>query len=213
MSAGATSEQARLMGSQDLESISPYSWADVKALPPLRAAKKRAAADANIFIALSLWLLAYTAGLVPSYTTDPIWRCALWSEAVVILTCFFGFLRREPSTVKRTPETCFPQPPAVAARLRDGIALEGMDNLHEDGRTFCVRCLVWRPESGRIHHCSTCERCSVDFDHHCFVYGRCVAGGWGRGNLGFFRGLCLFTGLGFVTLITASLMPKSKPMM
>ena len=28
------------------------------------------------------------------------------------------------------------------------------------GRTFCVRCLIWRPQYEECHHCSTCERCA-----------------------------------------------------
>ena len=204
----APSEEARLLigSSSDPESCS-YTWADVQALPPLRTPMKRHAQDARIFVALSLWMLFYATSLIPTITADPRWRGVLWSEAAAILTCFLGFLARNPSTVLRSPETCFPQPTGVAARLRDGLDFDGMDNVTEDGRVFCVRCLVWRPEGVRTHHCSACERCAVDFDHHCFVYGRCVAGRCCRGNLGLFRALCLLTACGLATLAAA---PKGK---
>ena len=203
----APSEHARLIDSSDLESNCPYSWANVEALPPLLIPPKRAAADARVFIALSLWLLAYATCLVPTVTVDPIWRGALWSEAAAILTFFLGFLWCDPGAVRRSPETCFPQPLHVATRLCEGLTLDGIKNVTEDGRVFCVRCLLWRPDSARTHHCSTCKRCVVDFDHHCVVYGRCVAGGWRRGNLGFFRGLCLLTALGLSTFVAA---PKAR---
>lgn len=73
----------------------------------------------------------------------------------------------DPGTIKRSPETCFPQPELVKERLRNGLTLDGVGNLSEDGRTFCIRCLVWRPDDVETHHCNTCQRCVTDFDHHC----------------------------------------------
>ena len=113
--------------------------------------------------------------------------------------------------VRRTDESCFPLPPEVATRLRDGAPLRDLANVEDGGATFCVRCLVWRREAApaaggvcmpcddddgdggalyeyaRGHHCRTCQRCVVEFDHHCGVLGRCITGTWTTGNMAYFR--------------------------
>ena len=38
--------------------------------------------------------------------------------------------------------------------------------------TFCEKCQVWRPP--RCHHCSVCNRCVLQFDHHCMWVNQCI---------------------------------------
>jgi hypothetical protein len=45
------------------------------------------------------------------------------------------------------------------------------------GWTWCGRCRF--PKPSRASHCSTCNQCVVDLDHHCVFLARCV----GRANL------------------------------
>jgi hypothetical protein len=105
------------------------------------------------------------------------WKIAIYTEALIALVCLLGLMWGDPGTLKRSPEACFPQPAVVAEALQRGDvrSLSTMQNVRENGATFCVRCLIWRPDE-TVHHCSTCQRCVRDFDHHCGVFGRCIAG-------------------------------------
>jgi len=107
-------------------------------------------------------------------------------------------------------------------KLAAGEKVEGQMAWHnltrsDDAHTFCVRCFVWRPEKRQVrkccplpcgltlpycevddeleassHHCSTCGRCAVGFDHHCGVLGACIT----EANTFFFRGLLVLGVLG-----------------
>jgi len=125
-------------------------------------------------------------------------------QAAIALVCLAGLLFGDPGVVKRSPETCLPVPSDVAARLARGESMGGSPNLVDSGRSYCVRCFAWRPSTRPPpHHCSTCQRCVVYFDHHCGVFGRCIAGKGFGGNMGYFRviiGMCI---TGFITTMAA----------
>lgn len=38
--------------------------------------------------------------------------------------------------------------------------------------TFCLKCQIVRPP--RCHHCSQCQRCVLQFDHHCIWVNNCI---------------------------------------
>ena len=108
--------------------------------------------------------------------------------AITLMTIDFGALAR-------TPSRCFPLPSILEARLGREMevgdegsiaaalprALGELRNVHDDSqRVYCTRCLLWRARGG--HHCSVCQRCVEQFDHHCFVLGCCVHGHGCEGN-------------------------------
>eukprot|EP00927_Polykrikos_kofoidii_P012862 TRINITY_DN15585_c0_g1_i2.p1 TRINITY_DN15585_c0_g1~~TRINITY_DN15585_c0_g1_i2.p1 ORF type:complete len:268 (-),score=28.04 TRINITY_DN15585_c0_g1_i2:17-787(-) len=112
----------------------------------------------------------------------------IYLEATAAVACLLGLFFGNPGVIKRTEDTCFPIPEDVVARLRQGSRLEGFANIEDPVRqvSFCVRCLVWRPQ--HAHHCATCQRCVQYFDHHCGVFGRCIAGqGFNHGNMKYFK--------------------------
>ena len=224
----AVDEGAPLVGHSSDE------WAMVESLPPLPSPKRIRLGETRlgllcsaIFLAAILLPLTYmTPGSYPPpLTTDPMWIGVLHVEGVIIAVCVLGIVLVDPCTIQRTPESCLPLPQLIEEQLSLGKTppFAGMSNIEEDGRVYCVRCLVWRPStdsSGRTHHCNTCQRCVSSFDHHCVFFGRCIAGrscctvqgiggreGTGptrwllmpQGNLVFFRGLLAMTALGILT--------------
>jgi hypothetical protein len=72
---------------------------------------------------------------------------------------------------------------------------------HPSRGSYCVRCLLWRGRDEKAHHCSTCQRCVRDFDHHCPVLGRCIAGEGIAGNMGWFKLIIVLNALGGVTAL------------
>jgi len=148
----------------------------------------------------------------------------IYGQVSAALLCLVGVLVIDPGVVPRTQENCFPIPSEmhqwlVAIRAEHGNQneerqeettltrpseqyLPSPDQNCKD--TYCTRCLVWRRSQSnsdiRYFHCNVCQRCVGYYDHHCDVFGRCIAGTpTGRGNLKFFYGLL---GFGVSTYLT-----------
>mmetsp|Transcript_72908 Transcript_72908/g.126612 ORF Transcript_72908/g.126612 Transcript_72908/m.126612 type:complete len:329 (+) Transcript_72908:86-1072(+) len=132
----------------------------------------------------------------------------IWSEAAVALMCLAGILLGDPGVIRRSQLQSLPLPPSVEEEMKQ---LEGeltsesrtyaLTNFRaEDGRSYCVRCFVWRPDGA--HHCSTCGVCVADHDHHCGVFGRCIAGSGRKGNMKYYRGILISFVVGGITCIS-----------
>lgn len=157
------------------------------------------------------------------------------TEAVVALGSLFMLMNGDPGVIRRTRDTAIPVPPEVVEKLQSADEasgqphpLVGMSNIEENGRTYCVRCCLWRdkfvkpdrmgrmlgrrePARARVHHCSTCQRCVRQFDHHCGVFGRCIAGRvltW-EGNMPYFVLMIACGYAGFITTAAAGVMAIS----
>lgn len=225
----------------DLEGNAPLHarglQADLLRLPPLPDQDLcQMRAEASCGNTLVLFLIFLFVAPMQAYansqgsnlsTIQRIWLAAIYAEAATAIFCLLGLMWDDPGTIKRTVENCFPQPDIVADKLANGESLDSVGNIAgDDGRVFCIRCLVWRPDDHNTHHCSTCQRCVVEFDHHCGVcvvpseprstrmhaytrwedgqprsahaqvFGRCIAGDGCGGNMGYFKTLILMGVLG-----------------
>eukprot|EP00403_Amphidinium_massartii_P004677 CAMPEP_0178380088 /NCGR_PEP_ID=MMETSP0689_2-20121128/5279_1 /TAXON_ID=160604 /ORGANISM="Amphidinium massartii, Strain CS-259" /LENGTH=242 /DNA_ID=CAMNT_0020000213 /DNA_START=111 /DNA_END=839 /DNA_ORIENTATION=+ len=134
------------------------------------------------------------------------WLIRLWATTAAVCTLYILFGRAD--VIKRSPQTCYPIPPEVKARLRASQPLSGMANIEDSEGvpagskrqklgSYCVRCCVWRQPDSKAHHCSVCERCVANFDHHCGVFGRCIV----DGNMICFYGNIAMLMLGVLTTV------------
>ena len=114
---------------------------------------------------------AFATPSMPEGVTHALAAVILSAAATAAISHAF-VLFADPGIVKRSVRTCHPIPEEVANRIRSGVEDDFGPNVHNDGKSFCTRCLVWRPE--RSHHCRICQRCVRGFDHHCGVLGRCI---------------------------------------
>lgn len=170
-----------------------------------------------------------------------LYLTAIYTEAVIAVVCLLFILCGDPGVIPRTEENCFPLPAEVAEKIRRGESLESMENVDDGDRSFCVRCLVWRPKrqvpmlssrvaslprplqiffrqlpgckEGSCHHCRTCNRCVRYFDHHCGVFGRCIAGTCCSGNMPFFLLIIFmsFVGTGTTLACLATSLSHRQP--
>lgn len=129
----------------------------------------------------------------------------IWTEAAVGLICLAGILLSDPGVIPRGPSHSLPLPPGVTI-MQGMFGLEmrmhyTQNYVADDGRSYCLRCCVWRPPDS--HHCSTCGVCVSNFDHHCGIFGRCIAGSWLQGNMKYYRGILVSFLVGGVTCITS----------
>mmetsp|Transcript_21848 Transcript_21848/g.49788 ORF Transcript_21848/g.49788 Transcript_21848/m.49788 type:complete len:289 (-) Transcript_21848:155-1021(-) len=151
-----------------------------------------------------------TTGPTPIKLFDIVawWLIRLWALIACFCTLYILFGRAD--VIKRSPQTAYPIPLEVRARLRANQPLHGMANVEDtvgvldskDGSrqklgSYCVRCLVWRAQDAKAHHCSVCERCVCNFDHHCGVFGRCIV----DGNMTCFYGNIAMLMLGVLTTV------------
>lgn len=207
---------------QSVPLTSEIAWTDLPALPR-PASRQRTECRMGcgiVFTIVATCVTATHAGVRTLECAPRRWDWLLYvvyAEAAVALLCLAGLVFDDPGTVRRSRLTCEPVPPEARAKLQN-MAPPNLQNVTgADGRTFCVRCYVWRPREppaydgdrfharANAHHCSTCQRCVTDFDHHCGVFGRCIAGKGLRGNFKYFATI-IATGYAGAGTATASLM-------
>ena len=219
------------MTSRDVEAaVVPTVWT-LSMLPPLPVPNHRQRSrEARQGVFTVLYAIACCVGLTHGVglTAGRItggwwWFClvAIYTMAAIALVCLVGILCGDPGVVPRSDATCFPIPEEVTRRISDEREThDNRSNIIDGNRSFCVRCLVWRshpdPNGGsslcggspcaraKPNHCRICNRCVMHFDHHCGVFGRCIAGRGIQGNMKYFVtiigvGYCAF----FLSMVTA----------
>lgn len=161
---------------------------DLNLLPPLPIRDKSMMIHENIIgwiivANIITVLVGVTHGVALTYgkLPPPVWWTAcilIYSEAFISVCCLIGICVTNPGEIRRSDETCRPIPEEISRRLKKKEPIRNMSNLPntEGTKTYCVRCFVWREKKLKPHHCRHCNRCVLYFDHHCSIFGRCIAG-------------------------------------
>ena len=58
-----------------------------------------------------------------------------------------------------------------------------MVKLYEENQNFCPKCRITKTDT--TVHCIICDRCIIDFDHHCDALNICI----GRDNISLYKTL------------------------
>ncbi|HJL28223.1 MAG TPA: hypothetical protein RMI62_04100, partial [Polyangiaceae bacterium LLY-WYZ-15_(1-7)] len=98
----------------------------------------------------------------------------VYVASLIAIGCLLALLHTTSHQLERTNPSSAPVPPPVFEALTGQAKMPTRNIDDEDGRTYCVRCLLWRPANVPSHHCKVCNRCCAPFDHHCHILGRCI---------------------------------------
>mmetsp|Transcript_12842 Transcript_12842/g.26581 ORF Transcript_12842/g.26581 Transcript_12842/m.26581 type:complete len:376 (-) Transcript_12842:464-1591(-) len=152
------------------------------------------------------------------YEKNPTAKIVFWAliyaESLAALLCTTGILYADPCVAQRSEETCNPIPKAVESWVLSGDQPRplGLDHYLRgaDQRIYCTKCLLWRKPGVTHFHCAICQRCCAYHDHHCNVFGKCIAGNmkfWegSAGNRTYFYGLLVSGAFGFFTVFASFL--------
>ncbi|KAG7695761.1 hypothetical protein KL951_003286 [Ogataea haglerorum] len=114
--------------------------------------------------------------------------CYLWCLSAV---CFVRAAFQDPGLLPRNIHL-------VDNVVRNGLPIEYFNNPIVDGPKskvelkYCTTCYIWRPV--RSSHCSSCNACIMNMDHHCPFLANCV------GQRNYWHFLCFLT---FIVLLCA----------
>mmetsp|Transcript_26584 Transcript_26584/g.64821 ORF Transcript_26584/g.64821 Transcript_26584/m.64821 type:complete len:297 (-) Transcript_26584:78-968(-) len=175
------------------------SLSNLPPLPPPHVSKRRQRNGGITVVLISIFCFVGTThglalevfdGFEYHSTRWWVFFILIYSQAGLAILGLFAMLIANPGVVERSKKTCFPVPQQMAPSLNDYFEQRGRGGKQffppsqhylpaEDGSgdTYCVRCLLWRrSKDGPHYHCNTCQRCVKHYDHHCGVFGRCIAG-------------------------------------
>lgn len=207
--------------------------AALRALPPLPEPNRweqrsEACCGATLVLTLCGGFVAATRHMSSKIADHEVLRDifvgAIHTEALVALICLLGLMWADPGVVHRSSGSSLPVPLQVKQVLEVGQSVVALQNVVEGTDVYCVRCCVWRRKNSghssplfcddglmdNFHHCSTCQRLVANFDHHCGVFGRCIAGRGFGGNMGFFKVLIAMALAGAVTCFASVVMVLIK---
>ena len=133
-------------------------------------------------------IICVTGSNVVAACITALWLQSLWEHAPMLLSCVWFV---SSASALWSQWACIVKGPGYATSIPDlSEPLCEQEPLCEAQLQWCDKCNWVKPS--RARHCSTCKRCVLRFDHHCYWVGGCV----GLQNYGWFLRLTLYSGLG-----------------
>ena len=109
-------------------------------------------------VIIYLFILPYLEGYFQTLINIPAFALSL--------VFYFIFIGKDPGYRKNTEME-------KQAKGKYPLILKINENLDNDVRNFCPKCYIQK--SVGIKHCFICDKCVVDFSHHCFWFNKCIA--------------------------------------
>ena len=122
--------------------------------------------DVMILIIIGFDVFLKGAVIVQTIQYDDSWILAIGSICSVtfgILCCMHTFLAN-PGI-----------PDKIFTRVKNGETVDPLPTKEEDWAKYCQKCELMNVSKHTYSHCSSCGVCVENEDHHCAIFGKCIA--------------------------------------
>eukprot|EP00298_Acanthocystis_sp_HF-20_P017006 c21649_g2_i1.p1 GENE.c21649_g2_i1~~c21649_g2_i1.p1 ORF type:complete len:296 (+),score=93.60 c21649_g2_i1:15-902(+) len=146
----------------------------------------------NPFRFLFFLCVSIPTGLFFGFESSKLWSLSAPSIIVPTILCIIFIIFWMLTAL--TDPGIIPRQERIVTTPDSFSRVEVDENGFERTYRWCCTCCLWRPP--RASHCSSCDNCVLELDHHCPVIGTCIGGR----NIKYFL-LMIFFGYAFLLTV------------